>query len=46
MSKHSRNFKLAVFLYIVLLFGLVNIIVNKSYESIPVFFFSECRPSC
>ncbi len=37
MSKHSRNFKLAVFLYIVLLFGLVNIIVNKSYESIPVF---------
>lgn len=37
MRKHSRNLKLAVFLYIVLLFGLVNIIVNKSYESILVF---------
>lgn len=37
MRKRSRNFKLAVFLYIVLLFGLVNIFVNGFYEIILLF---------
>lgn len=37
MRKYSRNFKLAVFLYIVLLFGLVNIIINETYQMLLVF---------